>query len=288
MPPPSAGEKVIISGWLTKKGSANAFSSGKQWNRRFFTLTNPASGPEVATLRYFSSDGPASQHQPRGEATVRTDSSVRVLDTEASLAEFGLTDKFAGKRVFVFQPKPGDKDPARGAFILEADSSATMHAWITALSEAVSEARHTAAGGAGGGVTSAAAGNERTDASADASGQPQRRKRFLGALERAGLVGPLGGPAIRNLPGAVWETPAFIDLMADAMLTKEAVERRRVALATGDAVGALRPLVKSATDVGRALGQLAVPTTPEESAALADARQALVGLGDLALGCPAR
>ena len=71
------------------------------------------------------------------------------------------------------------------------------------------------------------------------------------------------------------------------MLTKEAVERRRVALATGDAVGALRPLVKSATDVGRALGQLAVPTTPEESAALADARQALVGLGDLALGCPA-
>ena len=135
-----------------------------------------------------------------GEATVRTDSSVRVLDTEASLAEFGLTDKFAGKRVFVFQPKPGDKDPARGAFILEADSSATMHAWITALSEAVSEARHTAAGGAGGGVTSAAAGNERTDASADASGQPQRRKRFLGALERAGLVGPLGGPAIRKSP----------------------------------------------------------------------------------------
>jgi hypothetical protein len=100
-------------------------------------------------------------------------------------------------------------------------------------------------------------------------------------------VGPLGGPAIANLPGAVWETPAFIDLMADAMLTREAVERRRVALAAGGADGALRPLVRSATDVGRALGQLAMPTSLEEAEALGDARQALVGLGDLALACPA-
>ena len=75
--------------------------------------------------------------------------------------------------------------------------------------------------------------------------------------------------------------------MADAMLTREAVERRRVALATGSADGALRPLVRSATDVGRALGQLMMPVSDHESAALADARQALVGLGDLALGCPA-
>jgi hypothetical protein len=63
--------------------------------------------------------------------------------------------------------------------------------------------------------------------------------------------------------------------------------RRRTALATGAADGALRPLVKSSTEVGRALGQLMMPTTREEAAALSEARQALVGLGDLALGCPA-
>ena len=67
------------------------------------------------------------------------------------------------------------------------------------------------------------------------------RKRFLGALERAGLCGPLGGPAIPAVTGAVWETPAFIDLLADGMLTPESRDRRRVALSTGTAAGALRP-----------------------------------------------
>ena len=97
----------------------------------------------------------------------------------------------------------------------------------------------------------------------------------------------LGGPAIPSVPGAVWENPAFVDLLADAMLTKAASERRHNALATGASDGALRPLVKSSTEVGRALGQLMMSTTHEETMALAQARQALVGLGDLALGCPA-
>ena len=39
--------------------------------------------------------------------------------------------------------------------------------------------------------------------------------------------------------------------------------------------------------MGRALGQLAMPVSAEEAEALGDARQALVGLGDLALACPA-
>jgi|TARA_B110000305_G_C19052847_1_gene453482 hypothetical protein len=109
----------------------------------------------------------------------------------------------------------------------------------------------------------------------------------LGALERAGLCGPLGGPAIPAVTGAVWETPAFIDLLADGMLTPEARDRRRVALSTGTADGALRPLVRTATEIARALGSLMMPATEAEQRALADARQGLVGLGDLALSCPA-
>ena len=286
-PPPAAGEKVVLSGWLAKKAHANAFSSGKQWNRRFFVLTSPAPGLHSATLRYYAGDANLHGAAPRGEASVRTNSHVRVLDTDASLDDHGLDRRaFAGRRVFVFQPNPGE---SKSAFVLEAESPATMHAWVAALSEAITEVRQAAPGGAGAGVVTSNAGAAPHDPNDpnDPRGLATNQRRFMGALERAGLVGPLGGPSIRTLPGAVWETPAFVDLMADAMLTREAVERRRVALATGSADGALRPLVRSATDVGRALGQLMMPVSDRESAALADARQALVGLGDLALGCPA-
>jgi|TARA_B110000114_G_scaffold168082_1_gene190767 hypothetical protein len=75
-------------------------------------------------------------------------------------------------------------------------------------------------------------------------------------------------------------------MMCDSLLTKQAVERRRLALATGTAEGALRPLVRSATDVGRSLGQLQMSLSQAEADAVGDARQGLVGLGDLALACP--
>ena len=302
MPPPQqAGEKVLSSGWLSKKARTNAFSSGKNWNRRYFLLVAPPPGARrgaFPTLRYFNSDAPASVSQPRGGVAVGPNAAVRVLDTEESLAEFDLPPKLLGKRLFVFQAKPGAADAAtaKSTYVLEAESSAALQHWVAALTEAISKARHSGSmtGSGQAGVTSNAAvayGNEGAagdGALAESGGESAAPIRaFSGALERAGLVGPLGGPAIANLPGAVWETPAFIDLMADAMLTREAVERRRGALAAGGAEGALRPLVRSATDVGRALGQLAMPASAEEAEALGDARQALVGLGDLALACPA-
>ena len=302
MPPPQqAGEKVLSSGWLSKKARTNAFSSGKNWNRRYFLLVAPPPGARrgaFPTLRYCNSDAPASVSQPRGGVAVGPNAAVRVLDTEESLAEFDLPPKLLGKRLFAFQAKPGAADAAtaKSTYVLEAESSAALQHWVAALTEAISKARHSGSmtGSGQAGVTSNAAvayGNEGAagdGALAESGGESAAPIRaFSGALERAGLVGPLGGPAIANLPGAVWETPAFIDLMADAMLTREAVERRRGALAAGGAEGALRPLVRSATDVGRALGQLAMPASAEEAEALGDARQALVGLGDLALACPA-
>ena len=118
-PPPAAGEKVVLSGWLAKKAHANAFSSGKQWNRRFFVLTSPAPGLHSATLRYYAGDANLHGAAPRGEASVRTNSHVRVLDTDASLDDHGLDRRaFAGRRVFVFQPNPGE---SKSAFVLEAD-----------------------------------------------------------------------------------------------------------------------------------------------------------------------
>ena len=141
-PPPAAGEKVVLSGWLAKKAHANAFSSGKQWNRRFFVLTSPAPGLHSATLRYYAGDANLHGAAPRGEASVRTNSHVRVLDTDASLDDHGLDRRaFAGRRVFVFQPNPGE---SKSAFVLEAESPATMHAWVAALSEAITEVRQAA------------------------------------------------------------------------------------------------------------------------------------------------
>jgi len=155
-PPPAAGEKVVLSGWLAKKAHANAFSSGKQWNRRFFVLTSPAPGLHSATLRYYAGDANLHGAAPRGEASVRTNSHVRVLDTDASLDDHGLDRRaFAGRRVFVFQPNPGE---SKSAFVLEAESPATMHAWVAALSEAITEVRQAAPGGAGAGVVTSNAG----------------------------------------------------------------------------------------------------------------------------------
>ena len=45
--------KLVISGWLTKKGQSTAFSSGKQWHRRYFELwQEPMDG--TAALKYFT------------------------------------------------------------------------------------------------------------------------------------------------------------------------------------------------------------------------------------------
>ena len=178
---------------------------------------------------------------------------------------------------------------------------------MTALSECIAETRQKAAAGvAAGGPGVEAAGVVAGGDGGDGEGRGKggdgksgknggdgeleisgKKKRFTGALERAGLCGPLGGPAIPPVPGAAWETPAFVDLLADAMLTKEAVDRRRAALAASSPDGALRPLVQSSTEVGRALGAIVMPTTAPEQSALNDARQNLVSLGDLALSCPA-
>ena len=97
-PPPAAGEKVVLSGWLAKKAHANAFSSGKQWNRRFFVLTSPAPGLHSATLRYYAGDANLHGAAPRGEASVRTNSHVRVLDTDASLDDHGLDRRAFARR----------------------------------------------------------------------------------------------------------------------------------------------------------------------------------------------
>ena len=52
MPPPQqAGEKVLSSGWLSKKARTNAFSSGKNWNRRYFLLVAPPPGARRVTPR---------------------------------------------------------------------------------------------------------------------------------------------------------------------------------------------------------------------------------------------
>ena len=175
-----------------------------------------------------------------------------------------------------------------------------MHAWVTALSEIIAETEASGGGGSGGGDGGGGGGGAGHGGGGAIAGpvtsvsgsgvvgpQQQQIRRFMGALERAGLCGPLGGPAIPAVPGAVWENPAFVDLLAGAMLTKAASERRHNALATGASDSALRPLVKSSTEVGRALGQLMMSTTHERRWRSRRRVQALVGLGDLALGCPA-
>ena len=78
---------MLLSGWLTKKGSANAFSSGNTWRRRYFSLCAAAAPNTGAVLRYFNADG---EKNPRGEAPILAISVVRVLDTEATLVEHGL------------------------------------------------------------------------------------------------------------------------------------------------------------------------------------------------------
>ena len=92
---------MLLSGWLTKKGSANAFSSGNTWRRRYFQLCVSSSGAG-AVLKYFTSDATAAANAPRGETPVQPNSVVRVLDTEAALLEHGLSGKFLGKRLLVF------------------------------------------------------------------------------------------------------------------------------------------------------------------------------------------
>ena len=171
MPPPQqAGEKVLSSGWLSKKARTNAFSSGKNWNRRYFVLVAPppdARRGAFPTLRYCNSDAPASVSQPRGGVAVGPNAAVRVLDTEESLAEFDLPPKLLGKRLFAFQAKPGAADAAtaKSTYVLEAESSAALQHWVAALTEAISKARHSGSitGSGQSGVTSNAAvayGNE--------------------------------------------------------------------------------------------------------------------------------
>ena len=110
---------MLLSGWLTKKGSANAFSSGNTWRRRYFMLcapTNNNSGGAVV-LKYFTSDAAASLQSPRGETPIQPNSSVRVLDTEAALVEHGLSGKFLGKRLLAFHAAPtrGEREMSRTA-----------------------------------------------------------------------------------------------------------------------------------------------------------------------------
>ena len=115
--------KLVISGWLTKRGRSTAFSSGK-WHRRYFELwQEPMDG--TAALKYFASDEP--HEKPRGIARVHAASSVRVLDDEASLIDHGLDRSLAGRRVFLFQATPA-KDKAelakaKFAFFLEAENA---------------------------------------------------------------------------------------------------------------------------------------------------------------------
>ena len=106
---------MLISGWLTKKGSANAFSSGNTWRRRYFMLYAPTPNGHGAVLRYFTSD--ATTGTPRGDLAILPNSAVRVLDTEASLVEHGLSGKFLGKRLFAFHSVParGEREIARSA-----------------------------------------------------------------------------------------------------------------------------------------------------------------------------
>ena len=288
MPPPQqAGEKVLSSGWLNKKARTNAFSSGKNWNRRYFVLVAPPPGARrgaFPTLRYCNSDAPASVSQPRGGVAVGPNAAVRVLDTEESLAEFDLPPKLLGKRLFAFQAKPGAPDAAtaKSTYVLEAESSAALQHWVAALTEAISKARHAGVsmnGANGAGVTSNAAVAYVTeggagDGSFAGGADAAPRRAFSGALERAGLVGPLGGPAIANLPGAVGARVRRPDggRHADARGGRAAARRAR-------AGGAARCGRWSALDRRGARSGSSRCRLSEEAEALGDARQALWASG---------
>ena len=125
---------MLLSGWLTKKGSANAFSSGNTWRRRYFVLCAPASGHGGAVLKYFTSDAAGSA--PRGETPIQPNSAVRVLDNEAALVEHGLSAKLLGKRLLAFHEAParGERDLSRAAGKNVRTSSSICHALVCTLS----------------------------------------------------------------------------------------------------------------------------------------------------------
>jgi hypothetical protein len=84
-------------------------------------------------------------------------SAEAILDTSLKsgihFQAFAFTQRHLYRYVVAFHAAParGEREMARSAYILEAESTATMHAWVTALSEVIAETRQAAAGEGGGG-----------------------------------------------------------------------------------------------------------------------------------------
>ena len=108
-----------------------------------------------------------------------------------------------------------------------------------------------------------------------------RRSFFKGALERAGLTGPLGGVGVPTHLEAVWEQIAFVDVMADdALGFDERLMRIR------DEKMPIRETLETMSDscstISRALGSLQFPMSVPETNAIMEVRRAL---DDLTLLC---
>ena len=257
---------VVMQSFLTKRGGKDLYGKST-WRLRYFALRAPRNARERACVRYFANEPEdASESAAKGEFAINGSSSVRILDSEESFAEFGLkAQKYQGKRMFAFQTLPG-AGSKNAALVVEAEDLATLQRWVTAIREAIATARsleNEAASKGGLAAVSARADDEQQDA--------LRGKNFRGTLELAGLCGPLGGGALPVHLDACWENMTFVDLMADSCLNEKIGKSRRPKFVRET----LTSLVDSAITIGRCLGASTMQMSGPESNAVSTIRRAL-------------
>lgn len=233
---------------------------------------------------------------------VTSKSTVVTLEDEKILEEHGLGSKYLGKKLFAFYSKMDvsakeiNSGVSNSVVVCECENQQVLQSWVTALSDAIARERSRKAKN---GEKDGNGSDDESDTEVDANGRKRksggekknslqrhqtkhaRRSFFKGALERAGLTGPLGGVGVPTHLEAVWEQIAFVDVMADdALGFDERLMRIR------DEKMAVRETLETMSDscstISRALGSLQFPMSVPETNAIMEVRRSL---DDLTLLC---
>lgn len=257
---------------------------------------------EKSTLKYYASEPTHSRQQPKGMFEVTSKSTVVTLEDEKILEEHGLGSKYLGKKLFAFYSKMDvsakeiNSGVSNSVVVCECENQQVLQSWVTALSDAIARERSRKAKN---GEKDGNGSDDESDTEVDANGRKRksggekknslqrhqtkhaRRSFFKGALERAGLTGPLGGVGVPTHLEAVWEQIAFVDVMADdALGFDERLMRIR------DEKMAVRETLETMSDscstISRALGSLQFPMSVPETNAIMEVRRSL---DDLTLLC---
>jgi Ca2+-binding EF-hand superfamily protein len=305
----------VIQGTLTKRGGKDLYGKNT-WRLRHFqlhlsnescTTTNNVNNSK-SVLKYYASEPKDFGYntQPKGSFSITSKSTVITLEDEKSLEEHGLGQKYVGKKLFAFYSKTDvnvkeiNSGVSNSVVVCECETQQVLQEWVTALSDAIQRERTRKANKTNnnGSINNTNESDQSDDDEITNHKNSNKRSRelnslqrhqkkhakrtfFKGALERAGLTGPLGGVGVPTHLEAVWEQIAFVDCMADdAFGFDERLMRIR------DEKLPIRETLETMSDscstISRALGSLHFPLTVPETNAIMEVRRSL---DDLTLLC---